>query len=288
MDVVRIQTFTPHRGGGGEKRKHALGAAFATPRAAWSATLDIMSALEQIAAARASSPPRGTRRSHSSHKFRRSAACSPLRGLEQLRATKPQTKNLTRSASVVLLVRMGARGPRRLRAAHRSRRHHVHAPHGLIHGADDFYAFLVRRQIPHVFVSNTGAKGASGVREKFARLAASTSRARRRRSSASLRLPRLKLASSSTRSHAARASLQCWRLRPCLLARAARDGGRLRARRIVGRTYSPRRGRQRMGCACGCTLPIGTRRLCGGLLRRIDTRRCRPSDWRAWPRRLVV
>lgn len=43
----------------------------------------------------------------------------------------------------------------------------VYTPHGLIHGADDFYAFLLRRQIPHVFLSNTGAKGSAGVRNKL-------------------------------------------------------------------------------------------------------------------------
>lgn len=47
----------------------------------------------------------------------------------------------------------------------------VYTPSGLIDGADDFYAHLTRRRIPYCFVSNTGAKGAAGVREKLHSLA---------------------------------------------------------------------------------------------------------------------
>ncbi|KAJ8605082.1 hypothetical protein CTAYLR_000353 [Chrysophaeum taylorii] len=43
----------------------------------------------------------------------------------------------------------------------------IYTPAGLVDGADDFYASLVRRQIPFCFVSNTGAKGALGVRAKL-------------------------------------------------------------------------------------------------------------------------
>jgi len=46
----------------------------------------------------------------------------------------------------------------------------IYNPHGTISGADDFYAFLCRRQIPYVFLSNTGAKGAAGVRDKLQRI----------------------------------------------------------------------------------------------------------------------
>ena len=43
----------------------------------------------------------------------------------------------------------------------------IYEPRGLISGADDFYAYLCRKGIPHVFVSNTGAKGAAGVQKKL-------------------------------------------------------------------------------------------------------------------------
>lgn len=46
----------------------------------------------------------------------------------------------------------------------------MYNPHGMIDGADDLYAFLCRRQIPYVFLSNTGAKGACGVRDKLQRI----------------------------------------------------------------------------------------------------------------------
>ena len=46
----------------------------------------------------------------------------------------------------------------------------IYNPRGMIPGAEDFYAFLCRHHIPYVFLSNTGAKGAAGVREKLQRL----------------------------------------------------------------------------------------------------------------------
>ena len=43
----------------------------------------------------------------------------------------------------------------------------IYSPTGPIPGADDFYAALLRHK-PHVFLSNTGAKGAKGVQSKLA------------------------------------------------------------------------------------------------------------------------
>ena len=38
----------------------------------------------------------------------------------------------------------------------------MYNPLGAIPGADEFYAYLVRRKIPYVFLSNTGAKDNQG------------------------------------------------------------------------------------------------------------------------------
>ena len=46
----------------------------------------------------------------------------------------------------------------------------MYSPHGPISGADEFYAFLVRRKIPYVFLSNTGAKGSQGTQTKLAKM----------------------------------------------------------------------------------------------------------------------
>ena len=42
----------------------------------------------------------------------------------------------------------------------------IYSPQGPIEGAAEFYASVLRHK-PHVFLSNTGAKGADGVREKL-------------------------------------------------------------------------------------------------------------------------
>ena len=44
----------------------------------------------------------------------------------------------------------------------------IYSPQGPIEGAAEFYASVLRHK-PHVFLSNTGAKGADGVREKLGR-----------------------------------------------------------------------------------------------------------------------
>ena len=44
----------------------------------------------------------------------------------------------------------------------------IYSPSGPIEGAAEFYAAVLRHK-PHVFLSNTGAKGADGVRSKLAR-----------------------------------------------------------------------------------------------------------------------
>ncbi|KAJ1445523.1 HAD-like domain-containing protein [Pelagophyceae sp. CCMP2097] len=44
----------------------------------------------------------------------------------------------------------------------------IYTPSGLIDGADDLWSYIIRRKLPYCFVSNTGAKGASGVRKKLA------------------------------------------------------------------------------------------------------------------------
>ena len=46
----------------------------------------------------------------------------------------------------------------------------MYNPRGLIPGAEDFFGFLCRRNIPFVLLSNTGAKGARGVQEKLLHL----------------------------------------------------------------------------------------------------------------------
>jgi ribonucleotide monophosphatase NagD (HAD superfamily) len=43
----------------------------------------------------------------------------------------------------------------------------MYNPSGAIPGADAFYAYLLRRQLPFVFLSNTGAKGPHGVQSKL-------------------------------------------------------------------------------------------------------------------------
>ena len=44
----------------------------------------------------------------------------------------------------------------------------IYSPNGPIEGAAEFYASVLRHR-PHVFLSNTGAKGADGVRQKLLR-----------------------------------------------------------------------------------------------------------------------
>jgi len=45
----------------------------------------------------------------------------------------------------------------------------MYTPTGRIEGADTFYSYLAHQRIPHVFCSNTGAKGAPGVQAKLAK-----------------------------------------------------------------------------------------------------------------------
>ena len=47
----------------------------------------------------------------------------------------------------------------------------AHAPYSRWAGPrPDFYSFLVRRKIPYVFLSNTGAKGSQGTQNKLAKV----------------------------------------------------------------------------------------------------------------------
>ena len=251
-----------------------------------------MSALEQIAAARGLLAALEARASEAAFEPQISeavaAACSPLRAaLEQLRATKPQTKNLTRSASSSSSSEweLAAQGVSALLIDLDGT---MYTPHGLIHGADDFYAFLVRRQIPHVFVSNTGAKGASGVREKLRKIGglylSGTPPPLERILTAAEAQARFLVDTIPRGSRvfaiAGGSDPAFWRE---LLE--TEGGSELSSR---GCPYSPRRGHGRNGLYMRPRTPNRHPPSLWWSSRRIDTRRCRPSDWRAWPCRLVV